>query len=402
MDARIVRLRALTSADEVAWRDLASRAVEPNPLFEPECLVPAADHQDYGDELEVAFAEEGGRFFAAVPLRAVTSWRSFPYPFVTTKVRRMSYCGTPLVDAERGVEAVAAVVAELRAHKTALRGRVLALNEVHQDGPVDDIIQRAVATLGLPLQRYESWERGILRRRDGGNYLGLQNTKFKKGVRRCARRLQESLGEEPVLVDRSDDPAAIDRYIEMEASGYKRATGVAMSTVDGEPAYFRGMCRRFAQEGRLFVYALECAGRTLAMGIFVRAGVGWFALKMSYDERFARFSPGVQVHLGAMERFHDTTDAQWIDTCSTPEHAILMKLYVDRKRYTSFFVVLGHNPVDRLAVWMFMTVRPLHRRVVEWLRARRRRPARPDAWEPDGASGPEVTDRDDDTVAVSA
>lgn len=246
MNGRLVHVRSLTPDDETAWRSLAGRAMEPNPLYEPDCLIPAARHQQFGDEIYLAIGEEDGRVFGCIPIRAVNRWHGFPYPFVTTQVRRMLYCGTPLVDGERGTEAMAAIFAALAANRQVLRGRVLVLQELTQGGAVDDTLAQAAGLVHRHLYRYESWERGILVRRPDGDYDALRNRKFKKEVRRCRRRLGELLGSEPEIVDRSADPAAIEEYIHLEAAGYKAGARVAMATVPGEPEYFREMCSRFA------------------------------------------------------------------------------------------------------------------------------------------------------------
>ncbi|HEX4081797.1 MAG TPA: GNAT family N-acetyltransferase, partial [Acidimicrobiales bacterium] len=235
--------------DEAAWTALAGRAAEPNPLHEPSCLVPAARHQTFGDEIHVVFAEEDGRVYGCMPVRRVRRWRSFPYPFVVTQVRRMIYCGTPLVDAERGDEAVDAMLDALRADRRLAKGRVLVLQELTEDGPVDASFRAAAVRRHWPIRRYESWERGIVNRRDEADYEGLQGRRDRKELRRCRRRLGELLGSEPVAVDRSTDPAAIDEFIALEAAGYKGDAHVAMATVAGETDYFREMCARFAADG---------------------------------------------------------------------------------------------------------------------------------------------------------
>ncbi len=136
-----------------------------------------------------------------------------------------------------------------------------------------------------------------------------------------------------------------------------------MATVDGEADYFREMCARFAADGRLRVFCLEAGGQTLAMQILVTGGDGVFGMKISYDEQFAKYSPGVLLHFDSMKACHETTDGQWIDTCSSPQFEVLMRIYPDRRRITSYFVPLGRNPVDRLAVKAFMTLRPLHKKL---------------------------------------
>jgi hypothetical protein len=58
--------------------------------MEPDCLLPAARHQTFGGELEIAFADEGDCFYGCLPLRSVRRYLRFLYPFVTTQVRRTS------------------------------------------------------------------------------------------------------------------------------------------------------------------------------------------------------------------------------------------------------------------------------------------------------------------------
>lgn len=370
-------IRDLTPGDEDAWRRLARRAVAANPLFEPGCLVPAAAHQGFGADLELAVAEEGGRFYGAFPIRGVRRWHHFPYSFATTQVRRMHYCGTPLADPERGAEAMAAILRALSARCSLRRGRVLVMLEVAEGGGAERAFRAGAAAAGLRATRYESWERAVVVRRDEPGYDRLQDGDFRRELRRRRRRLAQELGSEPVLVDRSADPAAVDEYIALEASGYKRAAGVAMATVPGEPEYFREMCRRFAGERRLTLLALEAGGTTLAMQIWLRGGDGLFAVKISYDERFRRFGPGVQLQMAGLEFFHEHTDARWIDSCTSPGHDMYLRVYPERKRIASYFVPLSGMPVDRLVPRAFTTLRPLHARAYERLRGERRSDAGP-------------------------
>jgi hypothetical protein len=90
-----------------------------------------------------------------------------------------------------------------------------------------------------------------------------------------------------------------------------------------------------------------------------------FEIKTTYDEQFARQAPGVLLHFETMKACHETSDAAWIDTCSSPEFENLLRLYPDRRRITSYFLPLGRNPVDRLAVRLFMALQPLHQQLID-------------------------------------
>jgi CelD/BcsL family acetyltransferase involved in cellulose biosynthesis len=363
---RFITVRELSAGDERSWRELGARAVEPNPFYEPDCVIPAALHLAYGAEIGLVVAEDDGRFMACIPFRCTSRWK-MRYPVVTSQVRRMNYLGTPLVDGSAGVGAVAALMAGLAERRRPGRGRILVLEAVAGDGPVAGLLRAAASQLSYPLSEIDSYERGLLRRKPDASYERIHSSKARYNLRRQRRQLSEHCGgSEVTLVERTNDPSAIDDYIALEASGYKARTGVAMTTVPGEPEYFTDMCKRFSAAGRLHVLALEAGGRTVAMEIWVRGGGGLFLIKISYDEECARFGPGVLLQISAMQHFHDHTDAQWIDTCTSEHNEILLRLYPERRKVEALCVVLGRNAIDRTAVRAFMAARPLHRRYYQW------------------------------------
>jgi Acetyltransferase (GNAT) domain len=359
----------ITAVDELAWRELASRAVEPNPFCEPDCLIPAAKHQVYGAEINLVVAERDGRFFACLPVRAVKRWK-FPYPIFTSQVRRMNGMGTPLVDPLGNAEAVAQMLRLLREHKRMFKGRIFVLDTSGADGPVSGYMRTASKLLGFPLRAYESWERGKLIRRPDGDYEHLHSTKSRYNLGRQKRLLRELLGEEVRLVDRTNDPDAISDYIRLEASGYKGRDGTAMATVPGEPEYFTEMCERFRATGRIYILGYQTSAELVAMEVWIRGGDGFFLMKISYDERYSRFGPGVLMQTDAIRYFHQT-DANWIDTCTSAGNELLMRLYPGRRKMEMLSIVLGRNPLDRLVIWLFVTLRPLHRRIHDRKKATR-------------------------------
>jgi CelD/BcsL family acetyltransferase involved in cellulose biosynthesis len=367
VQSRIIDIRSISDEDEKAWRDLAERAVEPNPFYEPDCLIPAARHQSFGCEIQLVVAHEGDRFIAAVPVRHVRRWRSVPYPMVTTQVRRMTYLGTPLVDEERGVEAVKGLLQALLERRQARRSRVLVVQDM-TDGRVAEMFRTATREMKLPLVVFESFERGFLTRRDPPAHTQAHSPRTLRNLRRKQRNLGKELGGTAEVVDRGRDAGAIDDYIVLEASGYKAEFGVAMTTVEGEPDYFREMCSRFASDGRLHLLTLTDGKTTAAMVVWVRAGDTLFQFKWSYDEAYAKYSPGLIVHTEAMRIFEEDTDAQFVDTCTWGENEMINHLYPDRRRIVSCFVVLGSSLVDRAVVRSFIALRPLHRKVYELLR----------------------------------
>src|SRR5947209_5796824 len=104
--SRAIAIRDLSPSDEAAWRDLAARAVEPNPFYEAEFVLPASRHLAGGTRVVLVVAEEGGRFYACVPVKCASFSRALRPPVVSSWLHLYSFLGTPLVAPERGVEAL--------------------------------------------------------------------------------------------------------------------------------------------------------------------------------------------------------------------------------------------------------------------------------------------------------
>jgi hypothetical protein len=274
----------------------------------------------------------------------------------------MIYLGTPLMDAERGTEAVAALLEALVQERRAGKSRVLAVQEL-TEGPTAACFRAAASHLGLPLITFESFERGLLRRQEPSGYELAHSPRTFRNLRRKQRNLGKLLGVTLDVVDRGKDPEAVNDYINLEASGYKADAGVAMVTAPGEPEFFREMCQRFSDAGRLHLYCLTNGSQTVAMIAWVRSCDTIFQFKWSYDESYARFSPGLILHTEVMRCFQQDTDAALLDSCTWGENEMINQLYPDRRRITSFFIILGPSWLDRLVVRAFIGLRPAHRKL---------------------------------------
>lgn len=366
IQGRIVNVKTVSDVDEAAWRELGQRSVEPNPFYEPDCLIPAAQHQSFGDEIDIVVATDGDRFYGVLPIRRVKRWRGMRYPMVTTQVRRMTYLGTPLVDAARGIEAVKAILGVLVDQRKEGKSRVLVIQE-QTDGPTAALFREAATELGLPLVVFESFERGFLTRHDPPAWQTAHSTKTLKNLQRKQRNLGKEMGGVAEIVDVGNSVQAIEDYTALEASGYKADVGVAMTTVEGEPEYFRDMCLRFAADKRLHLLSLTDGTKTAAMICWLRAQDTLLQFKWSYDEQYSKHSPGILLHTEAMRFFDEQTDAKALDTCTWGENEMINRIYPDRRKIVSYFIPLSSSFRDRLVVNAFVKLRPLHRKVFEKL-----------------------------------
>lgn len=354
MNGRIVAIRQLSDGDVLAWRDLAVNAIEPNPLFEVECLMPAAILLPNGGEILLVIAEDEGRFFGCLPVVWVprdappsSTWPGIRRPAFSTQVRRSRYDGTPLVREQRGVETMSTLLSVLRRGDYFKSADIFVLEALDADGPVASYVASAARQLELPIHTYRTWIRPVVRRRDDMNYRASSDYLSDRKVAKLRRQLAEKLGGEVKIVDRSDDASAVDQLVAIEAAGYKSKTGVAMLTHPGESEWFREMCSQFRAEHRIHLYSLQVGETVLAMQLLVRAGEGLFGLQTVYDEAYAKFSPGIQLELEGIRSFHNDTDAQWLDSCTYAGNETLLRLYPDRRSVSTVLIALGGRGTRR-------------------------------------------------------
>jgi len=104
--------------------------------------------------------------------------------------------------------------------------------------------------------------------------------------------------------------------------------------------------------------ALVVGGRTVAMKCNVLAGAGSYAFKITYDEDYARYSPGVLLEMENIRRFHSRGDLQWMDSCADPGNWMMNRIWPDRRRIATLVV-----PGGNFAGPLFIRALPLMRRL---------------------------------------
>jgi Acetyltransferase (GNAT) domain len=108
-----------------------------------------------------------------------------------------------------------------------------------------------------------------------------------------------------------------------------------------------------AQFARLFV-----DGGAVAAALILRSASSAWLWKIAYAERFARFSPGVQIVLDVTEQLLRDRTVKRADSCATADHPMIDHLWRERLVIADRLVSAGRGHVRELAL--------VHR--AEWLR----------------------------------
>jgi CelD/BcsL family acetyltransferase involved in cellulose biosynthesis len=333
--ARWLDAQYLEPSDVAAWRDLAACAAEPNPFLEAPFLLPAVRHLARG-RLRLLVLQDAAGWAGLMPVQATVRWRRLPAPVRAGWRHPYNFLGTPLLAAGREDGAAQAMLAALRPGLG-----LLALDLLGAGGPAAVALEAAAAEHDLRPVVWERHERAALVRRPENDYVAsMLKSRRRRELRRLRRQLGEALGAEIVTTDRAGDHAAVERFLELEASGWKGRAGTALADA-GAGDFFREICERFAAEGRLQLLSLEADGRSVAMKCNLLSGGGVFCLKIAHDEEHARFSPGVQLELDNVDVFHARPELRWMDSCADPDNEMINRLWPDRRSLETRLLARG-------------------------------------------------------------
>src|SRR4051794_12162536 len=151
-----------------AWRALAQRAVEPNPFFEPEFVMPAARRLGHGGLGLLVVASSPREWVACLPVRSASSWKRMPVPALAGWRNLYCFLGTPLVAPDAPRESLERLVEG----GLGLGGAgMLALEWVGHGGPVGHALAEIAASRSRAPVVLTTFERAGLHRRDEHTYF---------------------------------------------------------------------------------------------------------------------------------------------------------------------------------------------------------------------------------------
>lgn len=258
-----------------AWSNLAARALEPNPFFEPDFALAAAQHLVAFRDAAAILVWQGGESSPARRLMGflpcLPQGRLFGPETLTALADSRVFSGTPLIDRERR----GAVLDAILTRKPARRG--LVLRAIDLDGAFAQALRDGSERLGLSL-RLERTAPFPARRR------------AEPGV------LREALAREGkvTLVEasaRSDIRDAIELVLAIEASGSRARAGSATLQDTREVGFVRAMTRGLARIRQCRTGLLMLDERPIAGAIILGKAQRSWLYTATQDEAYALFEP---------------------------------------------------------------------------------------------------------------
>lgn len=345
MQIRLIPLADVTEAEAAAWQDLAEHALAPNMCLDPRFLRPARHLGPEADEVRLLVAQDGDRWQAVLGVTTRRLVPRIPVRVFTTDGSFMNReCDRhhPLVRADGAAEALDAL---LRGARPAGLPGIAQLRRFPAVGPLADLLVEVAGRRGMrvvdrgrdvgvwaPREAFEVLDvpapvDGVLV--DPPLSTGHLRTDEARNVRRTVRGLVREAGP-LALHDESGDPAAVDRFVTLQAAGWKGDAARGGAALGLDPAadrWFRDLVSGFRRDGDLRVLRLTAGEETVWTGFQVRSGGGWFGALDAYDERFRRFSPGSIGRIATMTYLLGTTDAPFVDPGFGSSYAVGARIW---------------------------------------------------------------------------
>jgi len=344
-----------------AWDALAVAAVEPNPFFESWSLLPALRALDPEGSVELLIVESGGRIVGLMPIRREGSYYGHRLPHLRGWVHANAFVGAPLV--ARGSEtafwralldwcdshAGGSLFLHLMQMQLESPLQVALAAELQRQGRRGTVVlreERALLNSPLSAERY---------------YEASLSGKKRKELRRQHNRLAEE-GDLAFRRQRGGD--GVERWIEdflaLEAQGWKGEAGSALACSPETAALFAETITGAARLDRLERLTLTLDSKPIAMLANLFAAPGGFSYKTTFDERYARFSPGVLLQRENLSLLEDPT-VEWCDSCAASGHPMIDHFWRERRAIGCLSIAIG-GPLRRLAASTIMTVETRGRR----------------------------------------
>jgi CelD/BcsL family acetyltransferase involved in cellulose biosynthesis len=332
----VVRDPARLAAIVPAWETLAANACEANPFYEPWFLLPALQARGdrelcavllwNGGQLAGLFALEREPRFKSLPLAALASWRHSSHLLCT-----------PLVRADCAAEALQALLAWRGGDASVIEFRYLPARGAFATALAAALrrVRAAFATT--------QFSRPLLRKAPSAEaYLAHFSPGLRKELRRKDRRLRERAGYCEIVRGPGEDfGAEIERFMALEASGWKGHAGGAFACSASNLRFGREVLGEAARRGRLHMVGIDCDGRAIARRFTLLAGEGAFAFRTAYDESYAEYSPGVLAEVLRIREVHRLRELAWVDSYTAPDNPTLTRLWQERRELEYVAVALG-------------------------------------------------------------
>jgi CelD/BcsL family acetyltransferase involved in cellulose biosynthesis len=333
----------LTAIEPGQWRALAQRAIEPNGYYLPgwELAVSATARGRTNALALPAFDGSSTRLIGLMP--AISLWQAWriPLPALVSAHPYGTLCSPP-IDRDASVEASTRLLQRARE----AGAHALILRDVTLDGAAMASLKEALGRTGLKPRVLGSYIRASLDATQDGEKLLREALGIKKlkELRRQRHRLAE---HGPVVFEVARKPdeikPALETFLQLEASGWKGKRGTALIQDAGDATFIRRAVPALAETAQCEIVTLRAGTIPVAAGIVLRHQDRAFFFKLGIDERFAKYSPGVQLTLELTRHLCADPAIASADSTASADHPMINPIWRGRFAIGDVLIPLRRN-----------------------------------------------------------
>ncbi|UWU66755.1 GNAT family N-acetyltransferase [Bradyrhizobium sp. NC92] len=338
----------IAAVDTGQWRALAQRAIEPNGYYLPAWeLAVSATARGRTDASALAAYDSSARLIGLMPV--ISLWRAWkiPLPALVSAHPYGTLC-SPLLDRDAPLEAAARLLQQARE----AGAHALVLTDVALDGAAMASLKQVLKRDGLKPRILSSYIRASLDATKDRDMLlrDALGAKKLKELRRQRHRLEEH-GPVVFEIARSSDEIgpALESFLQLEASGWKGKRGTALVQHAGDATFIRRAVPALAEAAQCEIVTLRAGATPIAAGIVLRHQDRAFFFKLGIGERFAKYSPGVQLTLDLTRHLCADPAIASADSTANADHPMINPIWRGRLAIGDVLIPLRrHDPVVTL------------------------------------------------------
>jgi CelD/BcsL family acetyltransferase involved in cellulose biosynthesis len=280
---------------------------------------------------------------------------------------------TPLLDRDMASQAAALMMRQARQSGA----HALILRDVALDGAAMKAITEVLRQDGMYPQPLQSHLRACLDATQDAEELlrDALGAKKLKELRRQRNRLAEH-GAVRFEVARTPEQVtpAVEIFLALEASGWKAQRGTALAQDEGDAGFVRRATTALAETGQCEIVTLHAGDAPVAAAVVLRHQDRAFYFKLGVDERFAKFSPGVQLTLDLTRHLCADPAIAMADSTAAADHPMINPIWRGRLAIGDMLIPLRPRdpmvPLIHAAIHLRKLVREPLRRAVHLIRQR--------------------------------
>lgn len=320
--------------------DLAEHVETRNPFYESWMLIPAFKHlQNNEIKIVLVWSDKKTELLGLFPLEVKRGYHRVPVRYYSLWNHIHCFLSTPLVRKNKELFCLDIFFKWLSNQH--FGKHLFQFDQIGIDEPFCLTLQSYLNSRDAISENVESYGRAMLNSRlPSEKYLlSAISAKHLKDLKKKKKKLAE-LGvlEFKQLLKFDDLELWIHDFLKLERSGWKGLANSAIDCDKRQREFLEDVLKGAFKRRSLAFFAMTLNDLPIAMRIGFISGGGVFSFKISFDERYARYSPGVLLEIEHIRYLLDCSDLKWADSCALPGSSMLNRLFRQKKNISSIAV----------------------------------------------------------------